>query len=68
MEAVVCAVDRAPDRLAGVVDQDVDGSVLLERFPRHPVDVVGVAEIAAVNESGAAEHLDLALDLLELVG
>ena len=57
--AVVGERDRAPDRAAGVVDQDVDVAVLLEHLLGHPVDVVDVGEVAAVDVGDAAAGLDL---------
>ena len=53
VEAVVGEGDRAPDRAAGVVDQDVDVAVLGEDLVGHPVDVVDVGEIARVDVRGA---------------
>ena len=46
VRAVVGERDRAPDRAAGVVDQDVDVAVLGEHLLGHPVDVVEVGEVA----------------------
>ena len=68
VQAVVGERDRAPDRAAGVVDQDVDVVVLLEHLVRHPVDVVHVGEVAGVDVGDPAARLDLLLRLLELLG
>src|SRR5689334_1636376 len=67
MEAVVGSVDGAADRLAGVVDEDVDVTVGLEHLVRHSVNVVEVGEIAAMDEALPSEQLDLSLDLVELL-
>ena len=67
VEAVVSAVDRAADRLAGVVDEDVHRLVLLEHLGAHAVDVVGVGQVARVHVGDAAELVDLVCHLLELV-
>ena len=68
VEAVVGQRDRAADRAAGVVDQHVDVAVLLEDLVGHPVDVLDVGQVAAVDVRHAAADLDLAPRLLELLG
>ena len=67
VEAVVGERDRAPDRAAGVVDQDVDVAVLFEHLGGHPVDVVDVGEVAAVDVGDPAAVGDLIAGLLELL-
>ena len=41
--------------------------VAIEHFGCHPVDVIGIGEVGTVNISVAANDLDLAPDLLELL-
>ena len=67
VEAVVGQRDRAPDRAAGVVDQDVDVAVLFEHLGGHPVDVVDVGEVAAVDVGDPPAVGDLITGLLELL-
>ena len=59
VEAVVGEADRAADRAAGVVDEDVDPAVVGEDLVGHPLDVLGVGHVAAVDVGDPAGGLDL---------
>ena len=62
VEAVVGVRDRAADRAAGVVDEDVDAAVLGEDLVGHPLDVVEVGEVGRGACSAVPPRvLDLAL-------
>ena len=67
VEAVLAERDRAADRAPGVVDQHVDGDVLVEDLLDEVVDRVEVREVGRVDVRGAPGRLDLGLGLLELV-
>ena len=68
MEAVVRRFDRPPDRAAGVVDQDVDVTMVLEDPVDHRFASVKVGQVGGVYKSAAALAFDLLLQRLELFG
>src|SRR5207302_11265201 len=67
VKALVGALDGAANRLARVVDEDVDPAVAIEYRLGHAVDVVGVGEVTRVDVRRTADALDLGLRSLELL-
>ena len=70
LEVVVAVVgegDRAADRTAGVVDEDVDVAVVGQHLLGHPLDVLDVGEVALVDVGGSSAGDDLVFGLLQLV-
>jgi hypothetical protein len=61
-------LDRASNRAAGVVDEDVDATVLLQHLFGEAPHVGGVGEVGGTGVCDAAVLGDPGCDVLELVG